>query len=98
VTFCEQADEIRAKIAEIEKKAMIDHNAITLDQIAAQQVICDVTNETLKQAPRLCIVLKKGKHLNEEHIMQRLPEFGLKYQDPDEETLVDKMKKEHNIV
>ena len=30
--------------------------------------------------------------------MKRLPEFGMKYQDPDEENYIDKLKKEQDIV
>ncbi len=93
----EKADELRKQLQELETKTMIEHNEITLSQVEAQQTLCDLTNAILKQAPRLCIVLERGIPEDTEHIMQRLPEFGVKYQDPDENTLIDQIKKEHNV-
>jgi hypothetical protein len=73
--------------------------SISIDDIVDEQKLCDEINEKLKNADQLHIAIEENSESVElmEAALHRLPTIGVSYQDPDEETLVDKLKKEHGI-
>jgi len=93
----EEADSIREKLDQLRTKTVENINLCTVEKITNQEKICKEANAKYEKSPKLYLVLEKNTKPNEESIMRRLPEFGLKYQDPDEETYIDKLKREQNI-
>lgn len=73
-------------------------NSITDEECKNAQLVCDERNKTFATSTRLYVCIEKNKKdIVLEQKLKRLPQFGLKYQDPDEDTYVDRFKKEHNI-
>lgn len=72
----------------------------TKDVLDAEEIQCKELNEKLKEYTRLYIAVEESEDafIPTDASLSRLPVFGLSYQDPDEETLIDKLKKEMNVV
>jgi len=93
----------------IDQKAGIDNSLKKIDDIIKNntkqvldddELICNLTNNKLETYDKLYIVVEECDENNQENMetsMRRLPVFGLSYQDPDEETYIDKLKKEYTI-
>lgn len=92
-----EADELRNKLVKLQKEQLDKRNEITDEMIRKNEEHCNAANASLANGEKLYIVLEKNVKPNDESIMRRLPEFGLKYQDPTEETAVEKFKKEYDV-
>ncbi len=91
---------------EIINKKIEEFNKILLniseDDMKNEEIKCMLENEKLKQFDRLfiCIDETTSDVLNADDpsfLLSRLPEFGLKFQDPDEPTLIDIIKNNGKI-
>lgn len=73
-------------------------NEISVEECEKLQKIVDETNDKFDKSAKLYICLEKNKKdINQDYLLRRMPEFGMRYQDPDEETLIDKIKQEYHI-
>ncbi len=85
---------IKENISKCEKT--IEKN--TKEILDNEEQECQYLNEKLKKTDRLYIVIDEAEECNPtDESLSRLPIFGLAYQDPDEETLIEKLKKEMNV-
>lgn len=85
-------DELLGTIEEIMKT----HTKEILDE---EQAKCNEQNTRMKNFTMLCMALEE-KDPDDKDLdvtFRRMPEFGLRFQDPEEETYVDKMKKEYDV-
>jgi hypothetical protein len=71
-------------------------NAITEESIKERDAHCETINKELSTSIKLYLIVTKDKP-DDDAIMKRLPKFGMEYQDPDEETFIDTLKKEYNV-
>jgi len=77
------------------KKVFEENTQAVLEE---QEVICKALNERIKSYTWLHIVIEKSDENKTEHIsesMKRLPTFGIPFHDPEEETLIERLKREH---
>jgi hypothetical protein len=73
-------------------------NDIDVDMCRDLQKIVDDRNVELEAATKLYICFEKNKeNIDQSILLKRMPEFGMRYQDPDEDTYIDKFKEEFNI-
>ena len=91
-----EPDQLKAIQNSIEQigRVFADVNKETLDDY---EELCKETNSGIKLFDWMHIVVEKSNPddvENLENSLNRLPTFGLQYQDPDEETYVDKLKRE----
>lgn len=89
-------EENKNKILKIRADEIEKHNKITFDMINEQQVLCNEANKKLNHH-RLYIVLEERNVEDNDLMMKRLPEIGDKYEDLEEESLIEKFKKQNNI-
>ena len=89
-------EENKQKLLKLREEQMLKHNSILQETIDAQQVICNESNKNFGQN-KLYITLEHNKISNEEQMMSRLPKLGDKYEDLDDDNLIDKFKKEMNV-
>ena len=73
---------------------------ITKEVLDEYEELCKETNSNIKLYDWLHLAVEQSdpnvvENLN--NSMDRLPTFGLQYQDPDEEDYVDRLKREHNV-
>jgi hypothetical protein len=90
----EQFTEIREKLTTLQKEQLDKLNSLGEAVIAEQEAKCQLQNETFRLGKRLYIAVEKNMKQQDDDIMKRLPDFGLKYQDPEEETAIEAYKKE----
>lgn len=91
-------DELKKQLLDLQNETLNDLNKITDDIVEIQDKKCNAYNDSpLNNIAKLYIVLEKNKIQETEHIMRRLPDFGIKFQDPEEDNYIDKLKKEHDI-
>lgn len=71
----------------------------TKEVLDAEQSLCDTMNPQLKKLSWLYLVTEESSSNPEdlEASLGRLPTFGLTFQDPNEETYIDKLKKEYAV-
>lgn len=79
------------------EKLFIEINNINDIDIKALDEECKIVNNKLENGPFLYIHASKNEEIKKELKYKRLPEFGLKYQDPDEDNYIDIIKKEYDI-
>jgi len=68
----------------------------TKEILDAEEKACVAENKANTNKPWMHIVVEEANELDES--LKRLPTFGLQYQDPDEETYIDKLKKEYDVL
>jgi len=74
------------------------HNEIANEDIAKLDEHKKLIDKQLKDASKLFICLDINKALDDHNkIFKHMPKFGMKYQDPGEETLIDKVKRTGRI-
>jgi hypothetical protein len=73
-------------------------NKFNKEDIDKYTEIENMRNVTLQQSPRLYICMDSAFVHNEEETFARLPVIGETFTDPAEESLVSKLKKEHNVL
>jgi hypothetical protein len=93
----QEANEIRTKLASLNMEYSEKNNAITDEMLNTQEELCRKENEIFALGTKLYVVLETNIKPKDDIIMKHLPDFGLKYQDPDEDNYVDKYKKEMGI-
>jgi hypothetical protein len=93
----QDANEIRTKLATLNMEYSEKHNAITKEILDTQEGLCIKENAIFALGTKLYIVLETNIKPKDDIIMKHLPDFGLKYQDPDEDNYVDRYKKEMGI-
>ena len=76
---------------------VIELNNIEDSDVKALDEECKIMNKKLQDGPFLYIHAGKNEDIKKEIKYKRLPEFGLKYQDPDEDNYIDMIKKEYDI-
>ena len=91
----EEIEELRRQLNELKPQAIAFHNEITNAAIAECQETVNSINKVLKNKPKLyvCLDVNSNQTIDKEERYKRMPQFGLKYQDPDEETYIDKLKR-----
>jgi len=67
------------------------YSTITQEMLDEEEKICQLENSLNLDQPRLHIVIEESTDV--ESGLDRLPEFGYKYQDPEEDNYIDKLKK-----
>lgn len=71
---------------------------LTDDFCRESQLKCNERNQIFAKAPRLYICVECNKQdISVDVKLKRMPQFGLKYQDPDEENYIDKLKEEYEL-
>lgn len=94
----ETVQELESKLEAVRAETIAGINEITNDICKAAQDMCNERNAKFDEGSKLYVCLEKNKEdIDEELKHKRLPQFGLKYQDPDEEDYIDRLKKEFNI-
>lgn len=86
--------ELRDKLIKLKAKICEDLNKITDDMIEENRKICVKVNKKFADDGHmlyLCSEINK-KNFTQEQIMDRMPSFGLKYQDPEEPNYIDKLR------
>ena len=91
-TKTDLTDEDKQKLTELRTKYMTDYNEITAEQIAAEEERVVAFNNN-KNDSVLYIVVETGPVTNEDLIARRLPRIDRQYEDADEETLTEKIKR-----
>lgn len=87
-------------------KKILDETIAELQSVNKEEIDkvndeCTKRNEELKANNWLYIAVEEVVQDSDETLelgLSRLPLFGLTYQDPDEDSLVDKLKKEFNVI
>lgn len=94
----EQSDELEQKLQTMAQDTESQINEITKEKMELSQQECDGMNKLLEDAPMLYLCCEMDKdNISTEVKLRGMPEFGVPFQDPDEESYVDKYKKEHGI-
>ncbi len=75
-------------------------NLITKETMDEEEKLCEESNKKTEVYDRLYMVIEEldpdDSELENESL-KRLPNFGLQYQDPEEDTYIDKLKKEYDV-
>jgi hypothetical protein len=90
-------EENKQKLFKIRDTNIETFNKITQDMIDERQKVCDEVNDRFATLNKLYIVLECNTVQDEEQKMKRLPVIGEKFTSPDDESVIDKFKKEMNI-
>lgn len=88
------------QIADLIGKAKLAYEQVTDEDIEQEQTRCKQVDSQLEMASRLHIVVEKLDPSDPDAIsesLKRLPVFGITYQDTEDETFTDKLKKEYNL-
>lgn len=89
----ELAQRLQNVVKEVEQK--LDEIPDSLVQRETQRV--EQINQSLVDAPRLYLCCERNlSGVDMEKCMQELPEIGLKFQDPDQENYIDRIKKQYS--
>jgi hypothetical protein len=86
-------ENVHKRLEDVNK--MIQKNNV--DVLNAEEKLCRELNEVLPLGTWLYLAVDEGQSEVSEESLQRLPVFGLRYQDPDEENYIDKLKKEYSV-
>lgn len=73
----------------------------TIEVLNEEELYCVEINNKLDNYDKLFIVVENAEDAYEENLetsLSRMPDFGIQYQDPDEETCIDKLKKEYDVL
>jgi hypothetical protein len=90
-----QALEMKTQLNEIIEKSNAELEKIKPEDIIEQDTKCNEVNS--RPSARLYIVGEKNIKSSEESIMKKLPKIATLYQDPDEDTNIDLLKKEYDV-
>lgn len=90
-------EENKQKLFKIRDAEIEIHNKISKEMIDEQQKVCDEVNNRFASLSKLYIVLECNTVQDEEQKMKRLPVIAEKFTSPNDETTIDKYKKEMNI-
>ena len=93
----EEFEKIRSQLVGIQNEQLNIANGILDNDIKNLEKVCIKKNLELKEGPFLYICGGPDIEVKDNVKYKRLPQFGLKYQDPDEETYIDTLKKEYNV-
>ena len=88
------------KVDDLVVKAKESYDAITNEAIEKEDERCKDITEKLKTANKLYIVVEKIDENDVDAInegLKRLPVFGTTFQDTEDESFVDKLKKEYDL-
>jgi len=88
-----EVNKIRQQLSDLYNEQLNKFNSISEQEVSDAEKQCKLENEKLKHGPFLYVHANKNNHLDNDIIYKRLPQFGLRYQDPEDETLIDKLKK-----
>jgi hypothetical protein len=75
-------------------------DSISADEIQTESVRCESISKTLGTANKLFMVVEETDETDADVIeegLKRLPDIGPKYEDPDEPTLTEMLKKEYDL-
>lgn len=89
-------EENKQKLLKLREEQILKHNNISQEMIDAQQLICNETNKKFGDN-KLYITLDHNRISNEDQMMKRLPNLGDKFEDLDDDDLIDKFKKEMGV-
>lgn len=90
----EKANELKEQLLNMQRSTLLHYNSIDKKLMEeTEEKLLDL-NKKAEQFPKLYMVLEKNSGLNIDSIGSRLPEIGTRFQDPDEENLIDKLKNE----
>lgn len=94
----QQSRELETKLQDLAHDTETQINEITKDLMELSQQECDSVNKMLESAPMLYLCCERDKDdISNEIKLRGLPDIGVPFQDPDEESYVDQYKKEHGI-
>lgn len=88
----EKANELRSQLHEVKRQRLQMYAAVTDDDVKIADGECKRLNELLVNGPYLYICAECNIEPDEEHIVRRLPHIGVRYEDPDSNTLVEQLK------
>lgn len=89
-----QIMQLKTQLSQLQTDCLKKYNSITTDSITKMDNKCEELNKTLFGAPKLYIVLEKNTKPSAEQVAKRLPVFGIQYQDVDEDSYIDTLRKE----
>jgi hypothetical protein len=92
----EKAKELLDKLFKMQADCLAKRNAIDKEELKKIDSECKDFNSEIEAYPRLYMVFEQNNAGDMKLLNNRLPQIGTAYQDPDEETFVDKFKKEFN--
>jgi hypothetical protein len=88
------------QIDELLNKSSVALDAITDKEMSDEDARCETVAKTLPEKNKVYIVVEESDPDDEEvqaQSMQRLPVFGLAYQDTEDETFTERLKKQYNM-
>ena len=89
----EKFDKIRKELITLQHKQIALYKSISDKDVDDENIRCAEINKKLSKGPFLHMCVVKNKKPSDNQVAKRLPKFGSKYEDPDEESLVDKLRK-----
>lgn len=88
------------KIDELMLKAKKVYEETTEEMLAADEKRCELVNEKIKTANRLYVVVEESDSSDDHTLLEslkRLPTFGTMYQDTEDVSFIDMLKKEYDL-
>jgi hypothetical protein len=89
----DNTEEQNQKIYDFVKKLDLVIEKHTKAELDLEEIKCQLINSKMSETKWLYLAIDQGEEAN----LSRLPEFGLLYQDPEEDNYIDKLKKENNV-
>jgi hypothetical protein len=94
----EMVAELKAKLETVRIETEAGLFEITDEVCREAQLECDNRNKKFTESARLYVCVERNKqNISVDDKLKHMPQFGLKYQDPDEENYIDKLKDEYEV-
>jgi hypothetical protein len=94
----EMVADLEAKLDTVRVETEAELIKLTDDVCRKAQIECDNRNKKFVESSRLYVCVECNKQdISVDDKLRHMPQFGLKYQDPDEENYIDKLKDEYGV-
>jgi len=93
----EEMKEMKNQILTIQQKVIKQLSEFSTEQFDEAQKECMNRNKRFEGAKLYICIEKNKKNISLDQKLKRMPKFGMRYQDPNEDTLIDDFKKEHGV-
>lgn len=85
-----RAEELEIQLLQLKADTIQEYYTVTDEEVKEMEEECVKINKQFEKGPFLYICIDNTIDLTDDLVGCRLPQFGMKYQDPEEDTLVDK--------
>jgi hypothetical protein len=94
----EMVADLEAKLETVRVATEAELSELTDDVCRKAQLECNNRNKKFAKSTRLYVCVECNKQdISVDDKLKHMPQFGLKYQDPDEENYIDKLKEEYDV-